>query len=208
MLGAMAQPAYARLSVDERRRQIIEAGNELFATHAYEEISMRQIAAAAGISKALLYHYFPSKTELFKAAVREHADELQQLLAPAADLPPLQALTAVLDGYLGWIEAHAETWSKLLQSASTLPEARELVEGFRARTLAQMLHQVSSQRRPRPALRTALSGWLGYVDASILDWIAHNDLTRAQLRDLLLTAFGASLAAAQQLDPKIKLRLP
>lgn len=203
----MAQPAYSRLSVDERRRQIIEAGNRLFAEHAYEEISMRQIAAAAGISKALLYHYFPSKTELFKAAVQEHASELQRLLEPAGDLPPLEALTAILDGYLGWIEANAETWSKLVQSASTLPEARELVDDFRGRTLQQILVRVSTQRRPRPALRTALSGWLGYIDAAILDWIAHKDLKREQLRDLLLAAFGASVFAAQQADPKIKLRL-
>ena len=67
----MAQPAYARLHVDERRRQIIEAGNRLFAEHAYEEISMRQIAEAAGVSKPLLYHYFPSKRDLLESVLIE-----------------------------------------------------------------------------------------------------------------------------------------
>jgi AcrR family transcriptional regulator len=203
----MAEPAYARLNVDERRRQIIAAGNALFAEHAYEEISMREIAQRAGISKALLYHYFPSKTELFKAAVQEHAEDLAELLKPAADQPPLQALTTILDGYLAWIDGNAQTWSKLLQSASSLPEAGDLVADFRDRTLEQILARVSTQRRPRPALRTAVRGWLGYIDAAILDWLAHRDLDREQLRDLLLAAFGAAVLAAQQVDPKINLRV-
>ena len=202
----MAEPAYTRLQVDERRRQLIEVGSALFAEHAFEEISMRQIAEAAGISKALLYHYFPSKTELFKAAVEEHATELQQLIEPGGSSDPFQELSNRLDAYLAWIEANARTWSKLMQSATTLPEARTIVEGFRAQTLERILARLTTNRAPRPALRTALNGWLGYVDAAILDWIDHHDLQREQLRDLLLAAFGAAVLGAQQIDPKIKLR--
>jgi AcrR family transcriptional regulator len=202
----MREPAYTRLNVDERRRQLIEAGSRLFAERAFEEISMRQIAEAAGISKALLYHYFPSKTELFKAAVEEHATELQRLIEPAGTGSPVEELSRTLDAYLAWIQANARTWSKLMQSASTLPEARAIVDTFRARTLEQILASVATNKAPRPALRTALKGWLGYIDAAILDWIDNNDLRREQLRDLLLAAFGASLYAAQQADPKIKLR--
>ena len=73
-------------------------------------------------------------------------------------------------------------------------------------SLQQILHRVTTNRTPRPALRTALKGWLGYVDAAILDWIDAQDLDREQLRDLLLAAFGAALLAAQQADRKIKLR--
>src|ERR1700730_17241864 len=101
----MPEPAYTRLQVDERRRQLIQAGSALFAEHAFEEISMRQIARAAGISKSLLYHYFPSKTELFKAAVEEHASELQGLIQPAGDGNPLEELSRSLDAYLAWIQA-------------------------------------------------------------------------------------------------------
>ena len=57
----MAGPAYTRMPVDERRRQLLERGAELFATHSFGELSMVRIAREAGISKALLYHYFPSK---------------------------------------------------------------------------------------------------------------------------------------------------
>jgi len=203
----MSAPAYTRLQVDERRRQVVEAGSRLFAEHAFEEISMRQIAEAAGISKPLLYHYFPSKIELFKAAVAERAAELQRLIEPTGDGTPFEQLTRSLDAYLGWIEANSREWTKLMQSAATLPEAGELVEDFRTQTLDQLLVRLTGRRKPRPVLRNALKGWLGYVDAAILDWTQGGDLSRDQVRDLMVAAFGAALLAAQQADPKLKLSL-
>jgi AcrR family transcriptional regulator len=203
----MAQPAYTRLQVDERRRQLIDAGAEAFSQHAYEELSMREIAEAAGVSKALLYHYFPSKIDLFKAAVGEKAQELRAAIEPAGDGTPLAQLAASIDAYLMWIERNSQVWAKLMQSAATLPEARELVESFRQQTMDMLLGELIGGRGPRPALRIAIRGWLGYVDAAILDWTGPRDLPREKLRDLLLAAFGASLLAAQQADPRIQLRL-
>jgi AcrR family transcriptional regulator len=200
-------PAYTRLQVDERRRQLLDAGAALFAEHAYEEISMRDIARAAGVSKPLLYHYFPSKMDLFKAAVAEKAAELQRVIEPSGEGTPFEQLSGTLDAYLAWIEANALAWSKLVQSAVGLPEARELVEGFRQRTMDMAVARLTGNDEPRPALRTAIRGWLGYMDAAILDWTQTNDLTRQQVRDLLLAAFGASLLAAQQIDPEIQLTL-
>jgi AcrR family transcriptional regulator len=202
----MPQPAYTRLPVDERRREVIEAGSSLFAEHAFEEISMRQIAEAAGISKSLLYHYFPSKTELFKAAVQEHAIELRALIAPTAEGAPLEQLASSLDAYLAWIGRNSRTWCKLLQSANTLPEAREIVQGFQAATLQQLLTRLTTNRTPRPALRIALKGWLGFMDQAVLDWTEHRDLSAPKLRDLLLNAFSSAIATAVQVDPRIKLR--
>jgi AcrR family transcriptional regulator len=203
----MAQPSFTRLQVDERRRQLIDAGSALFAEHAFEEISMRQIAEAAGVSKALLYHYFPNKIELFKAAVQEHAVELQQVLEPRGEGPPIEQLAGSIDGYLRWIERNAQTWAKLMQSATALPEARELIDGFRAATLQRILTGLTMKGSPRPALRISLQGWLGYMDAAILDWVHSRDLSRLQLRGLLIAAFGAALLAAQQTDPEIQLDL-
>jgi AcrR family transcriptional regulator len=202
-----SEPAYRRLQVDERRRQLLDAGAALFAQHAYEEISMRQIATAAGVSKPLLYHYFPSKNELFMAAVTEAASELQELIQPSGNGTPVEQLNASLDAYLVWIEENGQAWAKLMQSAAALPEARELLEGFRARTMELVLAKLTGRRKPRPALRTAIKGWLGYMDAAILDWTQARDLPRATLRELLLAAFVATLLAAQQADPKVKLNL-
>jgi AcrR family transcriptional regulator len=203
----MSSPAYTRLNVDERRRQVVEVGARLFTDHAFEEISMRQIAEAAGISKPLLYHYFPSKIELFKAAVAERAAELQGLIEPTGEGSPFEQLTRSLDAYLGWIEGNSKAWTKLMQSAAALPEAGEVVETFRTQTLEQLLVRLTGKRKPRPILRNALKGWLGYVDAAILDWVVARDLSRDQVRDLIIAAFGASLMAAQHADPALKLEL-
>jgi len=200
-------PAYTRLNVDERRRQLLDAGATLFAEHAYEEISMRDIAQAAGVSKPLLYHYFPSKIDLFKEAVAEKAAELAGIIEPGSEGTPLEQLSNSLDSYLAWIETNARTWSKLVQSAASLPEARELIEGFRQRTMDMALARLTDGAAPRPALRTTISGWLGFMDAAILDWTQHGDLPREDLRDLLIAAFVAALLSAQEADPEIALDL-
>lgn len=168
---------------------------------------MREVAQAAGVSKPLLYHYFPSKIELFKAAVAEKAAELGQVIQPTGQGTPLAQLDESLEAYLAWIEDNAQTWSKLMQSAATLPEAREFVAGFRQRTMDLVLSQLGGGRRPRPALRTAVQGWLGYMDAAILDWTQARDLPREKLRQLLVAAFAGALMAAQRVDPNLELEL-
>src|SRR5581483_4712728 len=101
----------------------------------------------------LLYHYFPSKIDLFKAAVAEHATELQALIESATAETPAEQLAHTLDAYLDWIDRNAHTWSKLIQSAATIPEARELVAQFRAQTLAQIVEGLTGSPEPAPALR-------------------------------------------------------
>ena len=166
---------------------------------------MREIAEAAGVSKALLYHYFPSKIDLFKAAVSAKAQELRSAIEPVGAGTPFDQLAVSIDSYLGWIEQNSEVWVKLMQSATTLPEARDLVESFREQTMNTLLRELIGQRAPRAAMRISIRGWLGYMDAAILDWTGSKDLPREKLRDLLLAAFGASLLAAQQADPEIQL---
>jgi AcrR family transcriptional regulator len=199
------RPSYKRLQVDERRRQLLDAGAALFGERAYEEISMRDIAHAAGVSKPLLYHYFRSKTELFKAALAENAAELQAAIEPTGEADPLEQLSVSLDKYLSWIESNARTWVKLMQSAAALPEARELIETFRRRTMEIVLDRLTGAHPARPLLRAAITGWLGYMDAVILDWAETKDIPREQLRDLLTAAFAATLTIAQQLDSTIQL---
>jgi AcrR family transcriptional regulator len=189
----VSTPAYTRLENDERRRLLLELGAELFTRHAYDEISMAQIAREAGISKALLYHYFPSKQDYFVATLASGAEELRALVEPDPGLPPAEALMAAVDAYLSWIDENAAAYSKLLQSAATVPEVRELVEGVRTTTVERILEGIGTTE---PAARTAVRGWLWFMDGACLDWIAHRDIERQQLLGLVLgTLFGALMAA-------------
>ena len=190
----LAEPAYSRLQVDERRRQLLELGKDLFASHSYDELSMARIAREAGISKALLYHYFPSKRELFVATLQQSAAEVESLTEPDPELPPLEALSVSLDAFLGWIEEHPVAYGKLMQSSGQ-PEVRDLVGDIRQRTSERILGGVAPDGAP-PKLRAAVKGWLWLMDGVILDWLEHRDVERTELRDLLLGALAGAVMAS------------
>jgi AcrR family transcriptional regulator len=191
--------AYTRLDVDERRRRLLELGTELFARHGYEELSMARIAREAGISKALLYHYFPSKQAYFAATLEQAAAELAEATEPDPDRPPVEQLARSLDAFLAWVETHMGAYDKLIRSVGAVPEVRELVERVRDETAERILAGLSNA--PTPELRAAVRGWLWFMDGAVLDWIEHRDIERARLHGLLLgTLLGAVTAAGSPAD--------
>ena len=196
----MAEPAFTRLSVDERRRQLLDLGTELFARHSYDELSMAQIAKHAGISKALLYHYFPTKQDYFQATLAQAAAELAALTEPDPGLPPLEALSASLAAFLGWIERNELAYRKLMQSVGSVPGVRALIDDVRDRTSRRILEGLPAERAPQPKLRAAIRGWLWYMDGAILDWLEHRDFERGELRDLLLGSLAGAVVAAGGAD--------
>jgi AcrR family transcriptional regulator len=190
----VSRPAYTRLDVDERRRRLLELGADLFARHAYEELSMARIARAAGISKALLYHYFPSKQAYFAATLEQAATELAGLTGPDPSLPPVEQLAASLDAYLGWVQRHAGAYAKLIRSGGAVPGVREMVERVRDETAERILAGLAEDRSP--PLRAAVRGWLWFMDGAVLDWLEHRDMSRERLHALLLETLLAAVAAA------------
>jgi AcrR family transcriptional regulator len=188
-------PAYQRLDVDERRRRLLDLGAELFARHSYAELSMSAIAREAGISKALLYHYFPSKQAYFVATLQQQAEELAQLVAVDPELPPAQQLMRALDAFLGWVEDNAEGYGKLLEGSTTHAEVRVLVDEVRAGTAQQILRGLSPDGPPPPALRAAVNGWLWFMDGALMDWLEHRDVDRDTLLGLLLGTFYGAVTA-------------
>jgi AcrR family transcriptional regulator len=194
----MSGPAYTRLDVDERRRRLLELGADLFTRFAYDELSMARIAKEAGISKALLYHYFPSKEAYFVATLEEAAAELAERTRPDPSLEPLEQLSGSLDAYLGWVEENTGSYAKLIRSAGAVPEVRMLLDRVRAQTASRIVDGVRGERPASPVLRTAVNGWLWFMDGAILDWVEHRDLDRRALHGLLLgTLLGAVLTAGE-----------
>jgi AcrR family transcriptional regulator len=192
----MAGPAYTRMQVDERRRQLLELGAELFATHSFGELSMARIAREAGISKALLYHYFPSKQDFFVATLQQGAQEIARRTEPDPNLPPLEALAASLDAFLAWIEENETAYRKLMESVGSVPEVQALIDDIRDATSARILDGLGAGDPPPPKMRAAARGWLWFMDGAILDWLEHRDLSRTELRDFLLGSLAGSLMAA------------
>lgn len=199
----MGSPAFTRLDVDERRRQLLEAGARAFTERAYDEVSMSDVARAAGISKGLLYHYFPSKSEFFTATLAAAAAEVAAVTEPDPGKPPVEQLTGSLGAYLAWIEENASGYRRLLESAGS-PDVRSLIEDVRERTVVRIVEAVS-EGAPRPALRVAVRGWLWGMDGAILDWLDRAEVSRDELRDLLVATFVGALGAAGHVDPRVKL---
>jgi AcrR family transcriptional regulator len=189
----VADPAYTRLPVDERRAQLLELSTELFARHSFAELSMARIAEEAGISKALLYHYFPSKQDLFLATLTEAAAEVSRRTEPDPALPPAQALANSLAAFLEWVDENELADRKLLESAGSVPEVGALITEVRDRTSARILEGIGVST---PKARAAVRAWLWFMDGAILDWFEHRDLERSELCELLLGSLAGSLSAA------------
>ncbi len=191
----MATPAYTRLNVDERRRQLLARATELFATHGYDELSMAKLAREAGISKPLLYHYFPSKRDLFEAVLGQAAEEHLRRISTDDGLPPAAQLTAAVAAYLTWIEENRGAYEKLLRSAG-IPEVRELIDRVRDETATRILEGIVADGPPPPKVRAAVRAWLWYMDGVCLDWVREDDLSKDDVQGLLLGTLLGALTAA------------
>jgi len=196
----MPGPAYTRLQVEERRRQLLELGADLFAQHSYAELSMARIAREAGISKALLYHYFPSKQDYFVATLQQGAQEIARRTEPDPDLPPFEALAGSLEAFLGWIEENETAYRKLMESVGSVPEVQTLIDGIRDATSARILEGLGAGDPPPPKLRAAARSWLWLMDGVILDWREHRDMSRVEVRDFLLGSLAGAVMAAGEGD--------
>jgi AcrR family transcriptional regulator len=191
-----ASPGFSRLAVDERRRQLLERGRALFTSQPYDELSMAAIAREAGISKALLYHYFPSKQAYFVATLEDAGRELAARVRPNDGDPPREQLESALDAWLDWVEANRDSYGKLMRSANAVPEIREIVDTIRRTTCNLICDRLRPGEPPTPELRSAVTGWLWFMDGVCLDWVTHGEVERDHVRTLLGRGLPGVLDAA------------
>lgn len=169
------EPARTRLDVDERRAQLVALGLDLFGARPYDDVSIDELAAAAGISKGLLYHYFPTKRDFYVATVRESARQLLERTDMRTALgDPLARLRGAIDAYLDYVVAHAQPYAALLRSGVGMDaEVARVVDETRATLCARLVEGVPLRTSAPGAglLDLALRGWLGFVEAATLDWL-------------------------------------
>src|SRR5215207_1471363 len=190
----------------DRRQELLAIGRQLFARHAYDELSIDDVAAAAGVAKGLLYYYFRSKRGFYLATIRAEADELLALAQPDPALPPAERLRRTLDAYLAFVDEASERFRALhLAGLGSDPEVRAIRDRDRAEFLRLIAEGVAHQPEPSPALRAALEGWLSFIEGVSLDWLDHRDLTAVQLRELIVASLAGSLQAALAVDPTLEI---
>lgn len=186
------------MTVDARREQLLALAIRAFSEQPYDEVSTEAIAAKAGVSHGLLFHYFPTKRALYVAALRVAADQLLRATFTAQQGTPAERLDAGLDAYFAFVEEHAQAYAALLRGGvgSDLVVS-ELVDATRYKIVEIILGDLGALvpgKVPKRTLRAALRGWIGLVEALSIDWIAHRDLPRAERVAIAVHGFMAVLA--------------
>ncbi|MFE9117505.1 TetR/AcrR family transcriptional regulator [Streptomyces sp. NPDC007172] len=203
MTSSAATPAYRRLSVEERRTQLLGAALTLFAHRAPEDVSLDDVAEAAGVSRPLVYRYFPGgKQQLYEAALRSAADELELCFAEAQTGPLTQRLTRALDRYLAFVDQHDAGFSALLQGGSMAETSRTtaIVDEVRRAAAEQILVHLEVTE-PGPRLRMMVRTWIAAVEAASLIWLdEEKQPPLPELRDWLVDHLVALLTATAATD--------
>ncbi|AZM60049.1 MULTISPECIES: TetR/AcrR family transcriptional regulator [unclassified Streptomyces] len=196
-------PAYRRLSVEERRSQLLEAALSLFAHSAPEDVSLDDVSEAAGVSRPLVYRYFPGgKQQLYEAALRSAADELRTCFDEPHEGPLLPRLSRAVDRYLAFVDQHDAGFSALLQGGSVVETSRTtaIVDGVR-RAAAEHILSHLEVAEPGPRLRMTIRMWITAVEAASLIWLDEDKQPpREELRDWLVEQFTAALAVTARRD--------
>src|SRR5690242_8171887 len=131
VLRAVVRPRRRiRLDNDARRAQLLELAKRSFSDRAYDDVSIDDLARVAGISKGLLYHYFPTKRDLYVAGLREIADELVEAITRVPDnLPPLDRVRTSVGAYLDHITRHSQAFVALMRGGiGSDPEVAAVIE--------------------------------------------------------------------------------
>ncbi|MET8624240.1 helix-turn-helix domain-containing protein [Kitasatospora sp. NPDC004669] len=122
----MAEGRRERADAIRNRRAILRATEELLAGHRPEQISMEQVAAAAGVGKGTVFHRFGSRMGLMLALMQERALDLDEALrsgppplGPGA--PPRERMLAFLDAMVAVVARNKSLLAALGHAAATAP---------------------------------------------------------------------------------------
>jgi AcrR family transcriptional regulator len=179
------------MDTDERRAQLVALAIAAFGDRPYDDVSIDDIAAAAGVSKGLLYHYFPTKKDLYVAGIHVAAGDLLARVEPDPSLSPLERATHGVDAYLAFVEEHASAYVALMRGGvGNDRDVQRVVDRCRARILEKLLSGLTlafpGSALASPEVRAALRGWIGYVETLSLDWLERRDLARDRVREMAL----------------------
>jgi AcrR family transcriptional regulator len=194
----MTAPAYRRLTVEQRRGQLIGHALALFAHRMPEDVSLDHVAAAAGVSRPLVYRYFPGgKQQLYEAALRSAADRLEQCFDEPMAGPLTERLDRALSRYLAFVDEFDTGFMALLQGGSVVETSRTgaIVDEVRRDAAEQILRHLDVPQ-PGTRLRMMVRTWITAVEGASLIWLDEGKQPPvAELRGWLLDHLVALLVA-------------
>ena len=195
----MSPPKYSRLDPVQRREQILDAANALFAERAYDEVSVEDIARAAGVARGLVHHYFGGRKDVYLALLERLGAQREQRLRPPVGRSARARVADSVSRWLDWTEANRTIWLATIARGEDIadPDVRVAVADLVRRAVALLTEFHADIADDSPRLRYALECWTGLNRAATRRWL-RGESTREATHELLastlehvLRTFGA-----------------
>lgn len=196
--GAHTPPKRTRMSPEARRDQLIELGLAMLKDRPLEQVSIDAIADAAGVSRALLFHYFESRQDFHVAIARAQAEEMLERTEPDPGLDdPLLMLTGSMSAFIDYVSDNREAYTAFMRgSASADPAMREVFDHTRGVMARRVLDRAPALGvEVTPMTEMAVHGWMSFVEETTIRWLVDSVVDRDELLALITNALPAIAAA-------------
>ncbi|GAA3805208.1 TetR/AcrR family transcriptional regulator [Streptomyces chiangmaiensis] len=193
-----------RMGVEERRQQLIGVALELFSQRSPDEVSIDEIASAAGISRPLVYHYFPGKLSLYEAALKRASEELSTRFVEPQEGPLGARLLRVMHRFFDFVDEHGPGFSALMRGGPSVGSSRTnaLVDSVRQSAYVQMLAHLGIPDPPA-RLELVIRSWISLVESTALIWLDGRRIPRRELEVKLVHDFAALSAVSAAHDDEM-----
>jgi AcrR family transcriptional regulator len=183
-----------------RRQRLIDIGMDLFSEYSYEDVAINDIAAAADISKGLLYYYFPTKHDFYVAVVQYAADQLLRETRVDSGAGPVERLRVGVHAYFSYVERYATAYVALLRGGVGVDaQVTAILNAVRHAYVQRVLRTMPAGWGDSPARLIALKGWIGFIEATSIAWLEQRSLSQEELCDLAMAVFTATLTRGENL---------
>ena len=193
-----------RMGVEERRQQLIGVALDLFSRRSPDEVSIDEIASAAGISRPLVYHYFPGKLSLYEAALRRASDDLAARFEEPREGPLGARLLRVMGRYFDFVDEHGPGFSALMRGGPAVGSSttNALVDSVRQAAYVQILSHLDVTDPPA-RLELIVRSWISLAESTALIWLDGRRIPRAELEAQLVHDFAALVAVSAAYDEEM-----
>jgi AcrR family transcriptional regulator len=183
-----------RLEPQQRREELLDVGAAMFAEKPYEDVFVEDIAARACVSRALMYHYYPNKRELYVAILKRASNRFLARVSPDPRLPLAEQLTTGLEAHIQSLVDHPFEAVAIHRGALSYDPAIQAIIAEELNVVGQrLINQLVAQGCLRDATEIAIEGWLAFVRAAYVKWIQSQNISRADLTEMCLRAFDCAL---------------
>jgi AcrR family transcriptional regulator len=193
-----AVPGPPRMSAQDRRQQLVDIGLGLLETRSIQELAMDEVAAEAGVSRTLVFHYFPSKGDYFAAVVSSAGERLMQAVPgdPGTDVDT--RLRQMVGAFLKFVARKRGVYVALVRGASGGdPKVLAVLDDVRANHVIRWLDAAEWPARDE-VTQLAVRGWLGSLEEVALA-ATTSPVPRESVVELLVEGLIADLERAGRL---------